>query len=348
LTGRLALLPLVLLLAGPSLGRAQEATPQESGEPDELPACLTQCIRMGKQGELRPEVTTLACTLRLCQETGKRFYQNNEFEQAYRSLDQVSGLAQNSASYQLDLGLVLYGLGRFDEALERFDRVLATFPMSVRGAAQRAHTLIRLGRLPEARAQFEEILEFDGADAEVKRLRTRSYVIGNLGVLRLAEGDLKGGRRRLDESLESDGRNKLAGTYLKRVVPELEARSFGSEGVLPLQVIWEELEFGRANSAVRKLGELLKRWPDFKLGYVIAADAQRRYGNYPACESTLRAALSRFADDIEIQAERIRCTLMSKGVQSRAALPDVEELKALAKKNPNDPLVKEMLELIYE
>ena len=65
---------------------------------------------------------------------------------------------------------------------------------------------------------IEEILEFDGADAEVKRLRTRSYVIGNLGVLRLAEGDLKGGRRRLDESLESDGRNKLA-VFLKLCAP---------------------------------------------------------------------------------------------------------------------------------
>ena len=345
--GRLALL-LLVLLAGASLGRAQEATPQESGEPDAVPACLTQCIQMGKQGLLRPNVTTMACTLRLCQEAGRRFYKNNEFERAYRSLDQVSGLAGNSVSYQLDLGLVLYALGRFDEALARFDSVLVAFPMSVRGAAQRAHTLSRLGRLPEARAQFGDILEFDGADTEVKRLRTRSYVIGNLAVLRLAEGDLKGGKRQLDEALEADGRNKLARTYLKRVVPELEARSFGPEGVLPLQAIWEELEFGRANSAVRKLGELLKRWPDFKLAYVIAADAQRRYGNFPACESTMRAALSRFADDIEIQAERIRCTLMAKGAHSRAALPDVEELKALAKKNPDDPLVQEMLELIYE
>lgn len=346
MSGRVALA--LLLFAGAPGASAQDAKPDEVPPSDAPPACLTRCIEMGKSGELRPEMTTLACTLQLCQEAGRRQYRDREYELAYRSLDQVKGLAQNSPSYHLDRGLVLYALNRFDEALVSFDKVLATFPMSVRAAAQRAHTLIRLGRLPEARAQFEAMLEFEGADAEVKRLRTNSYIIGNLGVLRLAEGDLVGGNAKLNEALEADARNTLARSYQRRVVPELERRSFGPEGVIPLQVIWEELEFGRANSAVTKIGELLKRWPDFKLGYVIAADAQRRYGNYSACESTMRAALSRFPDDVQVQAERIRCALMRKGVHSRAALGDVKELEALAKKNPDDPMVKEMLELIYE
>ena len=82
--GRLALLsPVVLMLAGASTGRAQEATPEESGGAGESPACVTQCIQMEKRGELRSNVTILACTLRLCQEAGRRFYENNEFEQAY-------------------------------------------------------------------------------------------------------------------------------------------------------------------------------------------------------------------------------------------------------------------------
>jgi tetratricopeptide (TPR) repeat protein len=340
LIARLALVSL-LLLAGPAHALDEVEAPEQ-------PACLTRCLEMGKTGDLRPSMSAIDCTLELCQSMGRTQYEENQFDEAIASLDQVKGLAGTSASYNLDRGLVLYAVGRFDEALGSFDTVLASFPQSVRAAAQRAHTLMRLERLPEARAQFQSILEFDGADAEVKRLRTRSYVIGNLGVLRLEEGDVFGGKKQLEESLENDGRNKLAHTYLRRVVPELEGRTFGPEGVIPLQVVWEELEFRRANSAVKKLGELLRKWPDFKLGYVIAADAQRRYGNIPACEATLRAAQTRFPDDTDIRAQRIRCSLLRKGVHSTAALPDVEELEALAKKNPNDPFVKEMLELIYE
>lgn len=341
---------LLVALTAAAAAQEKELPPLEEivDPPREHPACITRCIAMEEAGELRPELSPIACALELCQGEARQFYEQNLFDHALESLDQVKGMAGPSASYHLERGLVLYALGRFEEALASFDRVLQAFPMSVRAAAQRAHTLIRMDRLPEARAQFQAILGFEGADAEVRRLRTRSYVIGNLGVLRLAEGDLAGGKKQLEESIESDPRNKLARTYLRRVVPELEARRFGAEGIVPLQVVWEELEFDRANSAVRKLGELLKRWPDFKLGYVIAADAQRRYGNFSACESTMRAALSRFPDDIEVQAERIRCTLMRKGVHSRAALPDIEELEALAKQNPDDPFVKEMLELIYE
>lgn len=316
--------------------------------PVEQEACLTRCIRMEKAGTMRKGVGAVACALRLCQEEARRLYGRNEFEAALGKLDEVKGTAQTSVSYHLEKGMIYYALGRFEDALASFDLVLGGFPESVRTAAQRAHTLIRLNRVPEARAQFEQILTFKKADAEIKRLRTRSYVIGNLGVLSLAEGDLKGGKRKLDDALKSDGRNKLAHTYRSRVVPELDAGTFGPEGVIDLQIVWEELEFQRGNSAVRKLGDLLRRWPDFKLGYIVAADAQRRYGNFPACESTMRAALSRFPDDVNVQAERIRCTLMRKGVHSRSALPDIEELKSLAQRNPDDPLVQEMLELIYE
>ena len=104
----------------------------------------------------------------------------------------------------------------------------------------------------------------------------------------------------------------------------------------------------RIDGSSRPTQRFPRRWPDFKLGYIVAADTQRRYGNFPACESTLRAALSRFPDDITVQAERIRCTLMRKGVHNRASLPDIEALKALAQRDPDDPLVQEMLELIYE
>ena len=351
MTARVAFLSALLLssvLAGGTLAFGAEAPADGSAAASDDEACLTRCIRMERAGRMREGVSLVACALRLCQEEARRLYGRNEFEAALAKLDEVKATAQTSVSYHLERGMVYYALSRFEDALASFEIVLSGFPQSVRLSAQRAHTLIRLGRLPEARSQFEQILAFKKADAEIKRLRTRSYVIGNLGVLSLAEGDVRRGKRQLEQALEADARNKLARAYHSRVVPELEAGTFGPEGVIELQVVWEELEFKRGNSAVRKLGDLLRRWPDFKLGYIVAADAQRRYGNFHACESTLRAALSRFPDDITVQAERIRCTLMRKGVHSRASLPDIEALKALAQKDPDDPLVQEMMELIYE
>jgi len=341
---RLAPALVLLLLAAPS-GRALA---DETSPEDDSPVCLTRCIGMYKDGTMKKGMNVIACTLRLCQEDGRRFYRDGKFEEALASMDQVKRMAQESASYHLDKGLIYYALNRFPEALTSFETVLVSFPESVRASAQRAHTLIRLGRLPEARAQFEAILSYETADEQIKSLKTRSYVGGNLAVLELSEGDLESGEAGLKKALEIDGRNKLAHTYLTRVYPELAEDRLPPEGVLMLQVVWEELEFGRANSAVKKLGIMLSKWPDFKLGYLVAADAQRKYGNVEACESTLIAATSRFPEDANLHAERIRCTLMRKGVHSMAALPDIQELKELAARDPDDPLIREMLELINE
>ena len=341
---RLAPALFLLLLPAPS-GRALA---DDTSPEDPAASCLTRCIGMHKDGTMRKGMTVIACTLRLCQEDGRRFYRNDQFEDALASMEQVKGMAQSSASYHLDLGLIYYALDRFPEALASFEAVLETFPESVRASAQRAHTLIRLSRLPEARAQFEAILTYETADEQIKRLNTRSYVVGNLAVLELSEGDLRAGKAGLDKAMKLDGRNKLAHTYLTRVYPELETGRLAPEGVLMLQAVWEDMEFGRANEAVKKLGVMLRKWPDFKLGYLVAADAQRKHGNVAACESTLIAAISRFPDDANLHAERIRCTLMRKGVHSMASLPDIQELKELAAKDPDDPLIQEMLELINE
>ena len=311
---------------------------------------MKRCFELEKSGQLREGVSAAGCMQRVCQEDGRRFYRANRFEEALGSLTQVEGLLRGSPSLALDKGEVFYALYRFDEALAKFDEVLDTFPQSVRAAAQRAHTLIRLGRLPEARSQFEKMLGFENSKAEFKGkgLRSNSYVTGNLAVLKLMEGDVAGGKREFQHALELDPRNPLAHTYLDRMVPELEAKQVGPDGVAMIQVVFEELSFGRGNDAVKLIGEMLKRWPNFRLGYVVAADTQRRYGNFYACEDTLTAALSRFPKDVKIQVERIRCTLMRKGVRSTEALPDVADLKRLAITDPDDALIQEILMLLEQ
>jgi hypothetical protein len=192
------------------------------------------------------------------------------------------------------------------------------------------------------------MLELPQVEREFKRLRTESYIKGNLGVLRLIEEDLAGGKALLEESLKIDGRNQLAHNFYDKVVPALESRKLDYKSVYALVVAFEELSFKRPNATLREMSGVLNRSPDFRLAYVFVAETQRRYFDFAGCEKTLRIALKRFPEDTEIQANRIRCTLMRYGISSKDALPAVEDLKALAARDPNDPLVQEILLLITD
>lgn len=326
---------------------AGEVSAQEAETPRRpVPACVKQCRDLEKSGELNQSISLYRCITQVCQTAARKQYAENDFEGALLTLDHIkSGLAGSSA-FQFDRGVVLYALGRFDEALVAFDQVLETYPDSVRASAQRGHTLMRLGRLPEARAQFEKILAGKGADAEYKKLRTKSYVRGNLALIKLVEGDLRAGKRGLERALKIDGRNELAQTFLRRVVPELESGSVGSEAIPHLLAAFEEIQLARPNPALKQMQTVLSKWPNFRLGYFVVADVQRRFGAYDQCEDTLKMAEIRFEDDVDFHAERIRCALLRHGVHSNEAMPSIAELRELARKDPHDPLVQEIMTLL--
>jgi tetratricopeptide (TPR) repeat protein len=310
--------------------------------------CDATCVKLEKEGQLRKGYGVTACAVRLCLAEAEIEYENGEFEASLRSLDRIRGLAGQSASFSLQEGLVYYALGRFENAVTSFDRILEIHPDSIRASAQRAHALVRLDRIPEARAQFEKILTFPAADREFKKLRTHSYILGNLGVLKLAEGDLAGGKAELQKALELDGRNELAVTFLNRVLPELEAKHAQPQVVLKLVALFEELSLKRPGPAMKMLEQVLVSWPDFKLAYEIAADTQRRYGYYEMCEETLRHASRRFPDDVKLKAERIRCSMLRYGMLTQESEPARDELRELARTNPDHPLIRELLILMNE
>ena len=332
-----------ILVAG-LVAAAPAARAQEAVEPE----CVAACRDMIARGELSGSVNEIGCQVRVCQERARAYYQDNEFEKALASLDQVHEKVAFSPGYQFTRGLVHYALGRFGDALANFDAVLEVRPKSVRASAQRAHTLIRLDRLPEARAQFRKMLDFPKADVEYKNLRTRSYIKGNLGLIRLMEEDLSGAKADLSEALSIDGRNQLARTFQDKIVPELEARRLAYGDVRQLVIAFEELALKRANQGLRELSGVLNRSPDFRLGYLLAAETQRRYLDFKGCELTLRMAEKRFPEDTEVFANRIRCTMLRYGIHDPKSVESIAELKALAAKNPNDPLVQEMLLLITD
>ena len=332
----------LLLLATPAAGQQKDAAVEEG------PRCVAGCREMLAKGELAPGVDELTCQIRVCHQEARSYYEENEFDNALMSLNQIHDLVRNSASYQFDRGLVQYALGDFEAALEAFDFVLSQHPESVRGSAQRAHTLVRMNRVPEARAQFSKILSFEEADGEYRRLRTRSYVHGNLGVLALMQADLAGGKKELEKALEIDGRNALVRTFLTKVVPALEDRTLEYESVHKLVVAFEELSLRHPNPALRQLSKVLNESPDYRVAYLLTAETQRRYMDFKGCELTLRMAEKRFKDDTEVYVNRLRCTMLRYGIHSPQAVGSIAELKALAEKDPNHPLVQEMMVLITD
>lgn len=334
------LLPLLLATVG-AIGNAQAAE-------DEVLRCVESCKELMASGDMIPGYSETGCQVRVCHEQARKYYQEAEYDEALASLDQILPHVEFSPAYQLTRGLVNYSLGDFEAALKNFDTVLEIRPYDVQGSAQRAHTLVRLGRVPEARAQFQEMLGYLEAQVVYKKLRTNSYIYGNLGVLRLMQSDLAGGRQDLAKALEIDGRNKLAHTFEDQIIPALEDRTL-AYGMLPhLVAAFEELALRKPREGLRELTVVLDNSPKFRLGYLLAAETQRRYMDFKGCEVTLRIAESKFSDDTEVFANRIRCTMLRHGIMAQASQDSIEELKALATRDPSDPLVQEMMELLSQ
>ena len=304
------------------------------------PMCVAQCDKLAEEGMLAGNVSKEGCYVRVCQLEGRRFYESAEYAKALESLDYLQAKLLNSPSYQMDRGLTLYALGRFEEALKCFERIQRGFPQNVKAGAQRAHTLVRLGRLDDGRAQFQQLLEQPETSGEFKDLDTQSYLKGNIAIVKLMQGDLAGGKADLIRALEIDSRNKLAGTYLHNVVPFIEIGALDPEGVVELVAAFEELGLRRLMPAAQKLQTLLNRQPLYAPGYQRLAEILRSYQRYEDCEKALRVGEAHLPSSINLRAERLRCTLLRVGPSSDEAAPAVKELKQLAEAHPENERVK--------
>ena len=218
------------------------------------PACAASCRDLEASGQLALGVTAAACEVRVCHEDGRKLYEKGDYAGSIAAFDRVEAANAGSPAFQMDRGLTLYALGRFDEAITSFDRVIRVFPNGIRAGAQRAHALVRLGRLDDAISQFRLLVDLPGADAIYRDLRTSSYLWGNIGALELRQGKLAEGKANLTKALEIDGKNLLASTMLKQIVPALEQGTLAPGGLGQLQIAMEELALGDA----REAGQLLE------------------------------------------------------------------------------------------
>jgi tetratricopeptide (TPR) repeat protein len=302
--------------------------------------CLSRCRALSERGELMDGLSEEGCTLRLCHEEARQLYVEADYERAAAALERIGPQLAESPAFQLDRGLVEYARGRFARALDAFDRVLASEPTSLRGGSQRAHALIRLERLADARQQFEKLLELPSAKTEVQGLGTESYLRGNLGALRLIQDDAVGAREQLERALKLDAGNSLAATYLYRVLPEVEAGHIDGRGVWLMMNASEDAALYMLARASQQLADLLARAPRFAEGYFLQADILRAQGMHQACESLLERGQQQLPDRAAIRAERLRCQLLRVGPQSEAAKPVVTEIMGLAKAHPDDERIR--------
>jgi tetratricopeptide (TPR) repeat protein len=326
---------------GPSLGLLLVTALLAAG-PDP-PPCAAECARLAEEGELKLGVSADVCTLRLCQEAARSLYRRGEFEEALRALDHIREGRAGSPSYELDRGVVLYALGRLDEAVASFDRVLETLPSSIRAGTQRAHALTRLGRLEEARAQFEEILDLPGVTQEFKRIRTSSYLLGNIGAIKLRQGDLKGGKADLVQALDEDGSNALAATMLHKVVPSLESGAVEPEAIGLLEKAYEQMSLGRVDDAASSFEQVLERWPRFEPAWWVLGGLHFARLDYAACEDVYGRAERTLRAVTDFGLERIRCTILRYGVTSEEARAAIGELRKRAERDPENRRLKDML-----
>ena len=327
-----AALAALLLAAAAPAGAAEEPAP-----------CVTRCREMAAKNQLRPGVNETGCVTNLCQEEGKRLYTEGKYDAALKSLGSVSELLSRSPSFLLDRGLVYYALGQFDFALADFDGILLTVPESFQAGAQRGHTLVRLKKLGEARTQFQKLLSAPAAQREFRGLRTASYLQGNVGVIDVVMGDKSKGKKELEAALEADGRNNLAATYVYRVLPQMDAGTIDGDGVYLLLTASEDVGINRRDAARDSIEKLVSKYPKFPETYFLAADLYRNSGHYEECERLLLIGEKALPSEVDLKAERLRCTLLKVGPTSDTAKPSIAELKKLSADHPDAELPKQIL-----
>jgi len=307
------------------------------------PPCVAQCHEMATAGSLRKGVNEKGCVTNLCQEDARRLYKNGEFAAALESLDVLAESLERSPSYQYDRGRIYYALGRFDQALEAFDASLVSLPFAFECSVQRGHTLIRLQRYDAAREQFSKLLETKAAQREFRGLRTRSYLLGNIGAIDVMSGETAKGKSQLEEALKVDGRNTQASTYLFRALPQLEDGTIDREGIALYYGATEDAGLGDRKRAEQETSAVIAKYPKFAESYFLESDLLRSAHRYEDCERILMAGEREIPDEIDLKADRLRCTLLKLGPTSAAAKPALAELKRLNKAHPDNALTKEIL-----
>lgn len=313
---------------------------------NESPPCADRCAELEESGQLRPGMSKGRCEVQVCQEAAQQLYRDADYIKAWNAVEFLKTRLNQNSDYQVQRGMVLYALGKFNQALVSFDIAGSLRTKSVRIGAQRAHTLLRMGKLDEAKSQFEILLGYPAAESEYKNLRTKSYVHGNIGVIQLLKAQLDDAEQSFTTALEIDGRNALARAYRDKILAAIHEGRLDNKAAGELMVYFEELGLKRYRQAGGQLERVLHRWPKFDVAYIQLAEIHRGFREYHKCAVVLGEGEKQLPDHVEIHAERIRCSLLEHGVDSAAGQKELVALKKLAKAHPENALLKKILKAL--
>jgi len=307
------------------------------------PPCIAQCRDLAAKKQLRDGLNEQGCQVNICQMDGRNLYKEGKYKEALDTYAVIADRLQTSPSFRFDRGLVYYSLGRFDEALLDFNVIVTESPDSFPAGAQRAHTLVRLGKLKDAREEFDKLLASPAAEREFRGLRTKSYLTGNIGVIDVVNGDVSKGKQELEDALQQDGRNTLASTYIYRVLPQVDKKTIDGPGILLLLGASEDVGIANRDAARDAIEKLVQKYPKFPETYFLAAELYRGTGHFDECERLLLIGEKAIPDEVDLKAERIRCTLLKVGPTSPEAKEPITELKQLSFDHPDASLPKKIL-----
>ena len=307
------------------------------------PPCARECQDLKDRGELRKGVPIEACTLRMCQETARQLYGHGRYGDALEALDYIQEKRAGAPSYELERGLVVYALGDFEGAIVHFDRVLEDLPTSVRAGAQRGHALVRLGRLEEGQKQFEEMAKLPGTAREFRKLKTSSYLLGTIGMIKLRRGKIPEARVDLEQALDTDPRNDLAGTMLHKVLPSIEAGDLSPDAIGVLEKAHQDFALGKFDEAIVGFDRVVTKWPRFEMGWWALGGIHLARVDYVACTDVYGRAARGRPDLTDFQVEKIRCTMLLHGIDSKEGRAAVEELRVLSEQDPENTRLKGLL-----
>ena len=175
-------------------------------------------------------------------------------EQIYRQVVQQVPRDENAWCF---LGMACHDQGRYDEAVEAYDRALAiraNFPVAL---SNRGNTLKQLGRLDDAIASCQQALQYKP---------DYSTAYNNLGVAYVARGDLEEAKATFEKSLElmPDGvvaQANLAAALVRQ--GDFEGGTARSEAALKIDPKYAE---AHKNLAIVWLlmGDFERGWPEYE------------------------------------------------------------------------------------
>ena len=113
---------------------------------------------------------------------GTILHELGRFDEAIASYEKVIALEPNYVDALYNRGVTLQALKRFEEALACYDRVLTFKPAYVGALNNRSVTLQNLGRTEEAQVSYDRVVATQSNDLKAIRLALRTFVGPNLFV----------------------------------------------------------------------------------------------------------------------------------------------------------------------